>query len=475
MAEGNRDPAVAAPAENPNPSPSFDGEVEPRTVPEKKVVVVMGATGSGKSRLAIDLASHFAGVEVVNADSMQVYRSLDVLTNKVPFSERNGVPHHLLGTIDPSAEFTSKDFRDLAIPIIDDILSRDGLPVIVGGTNYYIQALVSPYLIDDVLDELQDCSMAAPVDLSDIDVAGGYEHLKKIDPVAANRIHPNDHRKINRYLSLYANSGSLPSNLFRGEAADNWGRPNNFRYNCCLVWLDAAIPVLDKYVDQRVDCMIGAGLLNEVGDIYNLNAVYTRGLRQAIGVREFDELFRKFLSNKEDKMDSGFLYSDILKCSDDKVKILLDEAIDKLKTNTRKLVRRQRRRLNRLREDFGWDLHCIDATEAFFCETGDLWQRKVVEPCVALVKSFLLQSSSSSTSGKALGDVLSKGLVSRDLWAQYVCEACGNRILRGAHEWEQHKQGRGHRKRILRLKKKQNSCFSDQQQHIRNMDSSYCA
>ncbi|PNX85327.1 tRNA dimethylallyltransferase 2-like protein [Trifolium pratense] len=82
-----------------------------------KVVVITGPTGSGKSKLAVDLASHFP-IEVINADSMQVYSGLDILTNKLPFSEQNGVPHHLLGTVNPNFEFTAKAFRDSAIPFI---------------------------------------------------------------------------------------------------------------------------------------------------------------------------------------------------------------------------------------------------------------------------------------------------------------------------------------------------------------------
>lgn len=192
-----------------NPNPSADSPLK-----KKKVIVIMGATGSGKSRLAIDLASHFTGVEVINADSMQVYDGLDVLTNKVPLSERKGVPHHLLGTVDASMEFTSKDFRDQAVPIIDDISSRGCLPVVVGGTNYYIQALVSPFLFDD----MEEGTSIGP--RGNVDLAASHACLKDIDPVAANRIHPNDHRKINRYLELHASSGVLPSTIFQGKSAE---------------------------------------------------------------------------------------------------------------------------------------------------------------------------------------------------------------------------------------------------------------
>ncbi|URD79975.1 IPP transferase [Musa troglodytarum] len=337
------------------------GGGEETVAKKKKVVVVMGATGAGKSRLAIDLVSHFSGVEVVNADSMQVYRGLDVVTNKVPLSDRNGVPHHLLGSIDPSVEFTSRDFRDLSIPIIDDILSRDGLPVVVGGTNYYIQALVSPFLVDDVVEHLAACSLDGPQELGGADEVASFERLKEIDPVAANRIHPNDHRKIKGYLNLYESSGVLPSNLFQGVNAEKWGRADSFRYNCCFVWVDVSLPVLDRYVEQRVDCMIDAGLLDELHDIYSPNTDYTRGLCQAIGVREFEMFFKSYFSIKESNEVPWPDLSEILDMNGGELRTLLIEAIDKLKANTRKLVRRQ---------------------------------------------------------------------------------ACGNQVLRGAHEWEQHKQGR---------------------------------
>ncbi|CAH1441714.1 unnamed protein product [Lactuca virosa] len=131
---------------DPNGIPNPKEEENPKFSNSKpKVVVIMGATGSGKSRLAIDLASQFP-IEIINADSMQVYEGLDVLTNKVPIHDQKGVPHHLLGTISPMVEFTAKDFRDSAISLINAITSRNHLPVIVGGTNYYIQALVSRFL-----------------------------------------------------------------------------------------------------------------------------------------------------------------------------------------------------------------------------------------------------------------------------------------------------------------------------------------
>ncbi|KAM3386097.1 hypothetical protein ACQJBY_009635 [Aegilops geniculata] len=400
-------PHLAAPA-SPPPAPylmSDAREAASSSPPSergrrKAVVVVMGATGAGKSRLAVDLAGHFAGVEVVSADSMQVYRGLDVLTNKVSLDEQNGVPHHLLSIVDPSVEFTCRHFRDHALPIIEDILDRGGLPVVVGGTNFYIQALVSPFLFEDMSEDMQGCTLSDQLDdigLATDGVGSGYEHLKEIDPIAAQRIHPNNHRKVH-YQAIFSK--------------------------------------------EKLQKTSGAGLLAP-------GAVYTQGLRQAIGVREFDEFFRLYFTKKEpDEIKAG-----MLNLHDDKLKSLLDEAVSQLKANTRRLVRRQRRRLHRLNKDFGWNLHHTDATEAFQCTTGDSWHVKVIKPCADTVRKFL-SNDTTLASKDCSNDGGGTRLASRELWTQYVCEACDNRVLRGAHEWEQHKQGRGHRKRTQRLKRK---------------------
>lgn len=205
-----------------------NGGSKQKALKKPNLVIIMGPTGSGKSKLAIDLASHFP-LEIINADSMQVYQGLDVLTNKVSLQDQEGVPHHLLGTVSPNVEFTAKEFRDSAVPLISEILSRDHIPFIVGGTNYYIQALVSSFLLDDSAENMDesysgslsgDEQTALESDLARDNCSYSYDLLKELDPVAANRIHPNNHRKINQYLSLYARTGVLPSKLYQGKAAE---------------------------------------------------------------------------------------------------------------------------------------------------------------------------------------------------------------------------------------------------------------
>lgn len=144
-------------------------------------------------------------------------------------------------------------------------------------------------------------------------------------------------------------------------AGQNWGCVENFRYRCCFICVDASLPVLDQYVEERVDVMVDCGLLNEVCDMYNMNADYTRGLRQAIGVREFQNFLRVYLSEVGhagvNGSDSGFMYlepadkvnqeleenmKEILRsATENQLKVLLEGAIDNVKANTRRLVRRQ--------------------------------------------------------------------------------------------------------------------------------------
>ncbi|KAL6511022.1 hypothetical protein OROGR_022146 [Orobanche gracilis] len=250
----------------------------------------MGATGSGKSKLAIDLASHFP-IEIINADSMQVYKGILGSVGRVMhFLRFTGLLHHLLGTISPAVEFTAKDFRDYAIPLIDEICSRNCLPVIVDGTNYYIKALVTRFLLDDNAEDLQaNCLSDVPGDEEEPDFQleppsencdYTYNRLKDLDPVAANRIHPNDQRKdqaISKFIFTftYTSKQAFP----RGYHADT----------IAVLSVDASLPALDQYVDQRVDLMVSAGLLEELRDVYEFDADYTRGLRQAIGGQEFED------------------------------------------------------------------------------------------------------------------------------------------------------------------------------------------
>lgn len=194
-------------------------------------VVVIGPTGSGKSKLGIELAQRFDG-EVVNADAIQMYKGLDVATAKVTDEETMGVPHHLLSFLEPQQQATVREFRDLASSAIADIRARGKLPIVVGGTMYYVQSLLRPSLLEasDVVGRLKasatptTAALSKPIQLdapaSEVchhphfnptcmhttyyarcRLVGAYEaqlyeRLKLVDPDMANRLHPNDARKV---------------------------------------------------------------------------------------------------------------------------------------------------------------------------------------------------------------------------------------------------------------------------------------
>ncbi|KAL1825618.1 hypothetical protein ACET3Z_012396 [Daucus carota] len=226
--------------------------------------------------------------------------------------------------------------------------------------------------------------------------------------------------------------------------------------------------------------MVAAGLLNEVYDIYSLNMDYTRGLRQAIGVREFEEFLRVYLfedqndnaseimqkmsrkkSNNIWKEDIGAILNSQM---DNPLKTLLADSIENVKANTRRLVRRQKRRLNRLQALFGWDIHFVDATDSLLCFSDASWFKNVVDPSALIISSYLNKDKSLLPDSAASNGIKGSKMIQRDLWTQHICKPCGNRVLRGEYEWEQHVQGRGHRKRIYSLRKSGILCSEEKKE-----------
>ncbi|XP_039119527.1 adenylate isopentenyltransferase 3, chloroplastic-like [Dioscorea cayenensis subsp. rotundata] len=266
---------------------------------KNKVIFIMGATGTGKTKLAVDLALHFNG-EIINSDKMQVYDGLDIITNKATLTERAGVPHHLLGGVPQTADFSAEDFRRDAILAVDSIISRGKLPIIAGGSNSFIQALVD-----------------------------GHD------------------------------------GLFRAK------------FELCFIWIDVELLVLFQFTGHRVDKMVELGLVEEARGVFNIkDDDYTRGVRRAIGVSEFDKYFRE-----ENRV------------TDDQKAGILAEAIEQVKVNACKLVTSQLMKIERLRVESGWDVKRLDATGVFLKrgspEFEGAWMEMVVKPALDIVSRFL--------------------------------------------------------------------------------------
>ncbi len=221
----------------------------------RPVVVVVGPTASGKSDLAIELALRFDG-EVVNCDSVQVYKGLDVGTAKVPPDERRGVPHHLLDIVDPRERCTAGDYARLARPVLREISQRGKLPVIAGGTGFYLRALTQGLFEGPGRDE----ALRRRLEASGKKHRPGYLHrmLSRLDPQACARIHANDRPKLVRALEVcLLGQEPISKGFERGRDA-----LEGFRF--LKLGLDPPREALNEKINLRARVLFESGLVEEV-------------------------------------------------------------------------------------------------------------------------------------------------------------------------------------------------------------------
>ncbi|KAM3934172.1 tRNA dimethylallyltransferase isoform 2-T2 [Leptodactylus fuscus] len=167
------------------------------------LVVILGATGTGKSKLAVQLGRRLGG-ELISADSMQVYQGLDIITNKVTAEEQQLCKHHMISCVDPLVtDFTVVDFRNKAVALIEDIFSRDKIPIVVGGTNYYIESLLWKVLVNSgspaggkTAAHGDQAITDRKTELEKLDYSELHARLKNVDPEMAAKLHPHDKRKV---------------------------------------------------------------------------------------------------------------------------------------------------------------------------------------------------------------------------------------------------------------------------------------
>ena len=218
---------------------------------DRPVVVVAGPTAGGKSALAVQLAQGLPdGGECINADSMQVYRGMDIGTAKPSMAERCGIPHHLIDVAQPNEPFTLDTWHAMANEAVQDIRSRGKWPVLVGGTNLYVQAFL--YGMLDAPGP--DASMRANLDT--LEATQLRAQLEIADAEAAKQIHPNDRRRMIRALEVAA-SGTTISSL-----QTQWTRPP--RNDALLIALQWPTDIINSRINARVRTMVDAGLIDEI-------------------------------------------------------------------------------------------------------------------------------------------------------------------------------------------------------------------
>ena len=217
-----------------------------------RLIVLGGPTGTGKSDLALALAGRWNG-EIVNADSMQLYRGMDIGTAKVPVGERRGIPHHLLDVLSVTERASVAAYQQQARSAIEDVLRRGRTPILVGGSGLYISAVIDAIEFPGTDPAVR---AALEAELAQTGPAPLFDRLRAADPMAAAAIEPANGRRIVRALEVMAVTGrpftaTLP-------------RPGPPRYDAVLICLDRDTAELDARLDQRVRAMVQAGLLDEV-------------------------------------------------------------------------------------------------------------------------------------------------------------------------------------------------------------------
>ena len=244
---------------------------------KKKAIVVVGATASGKTALGVHIAKKFNG-EVISADSMQIYKGMDIATAKPTTEEMDGVKHHLIDFVDVKSQYSVSNYCDDAKVVFDEVFEKNKLPVIVGGTGLYIDSFLSntKFLEEASSDTVrQELLLEAEKD----GIESLYEQLKVIDPDAAENIHPNNTVRVIRALEIFKTTGKTlteQNRLSHAVESDieplyigiNYGDRDN----------------LYKRINLRVDLMLEAGLLEEAKEFFKLNPSKTAF--NAIGYKE---------------------------------------------------------------------------------------------------------------------------------------------------------------------------------------------
>lgn len=268
-------------------------------------VAVVGPTASGKSSLAVKIAKHFTG-EVVSADSMQIYKRMDIATAKVTAEEMQGVPHHLIDFVEPWESFSVAEYKALALSCIGDIVKRGKLPVLAGGTGFYVDTVINNTSFLDY--EKTDIRKKLLLRAENEGTEALWNELSKVDKESAEKIHKNDLKRIVRALELYSATGKTMTEQRRLSHLEESG------YSFCLIGLTAENrQFLYDRIDRRVDLMLKNGLLEEAKSFFELE--HSQTAKQAIGYKELRPYFDGVLT--------------------------LEEATENLKRETRRYAKRQ--------------------------------------------------------------------------------------------------------------------------------------
>lgn len=271
------------------------------------LVVICGPTATGKSDVGVQIAEKLNG-EIISADSMLVYRGMDIGTAKPTPSEMRGINHHLIDIVEPDQEYNAALYQEQARAIIADIMNREKLPILVGGTGLYIRAVIDDYDFSGA----RGSEVYRKKLLKDAEEHGAaklHERLREIDPGAAAKLHPHDIRRIIRALEVYKYTGTPISSFHKID------RSRKSIYNLLMFGLSLEREKLYKIIEQRVEFMIQTGLVEEVQRLLNRGVLPELSSMRGLGYKEIIE----YLQGKRS----------------------LAQSVEILKRNTRRFAKRQ--------------------------------------------------------------------------------------------------------------------------------------
>jgi tRNA dimethylallyltransferase len=298
--------------------------------------VIVAPSAGGKTALGVELARRLGG-QIVTADAYQIYHGLDIGTAKPTIEEQRGIVHHLIDIVDLKDRFTVHDWLNRAGPLVEDLRSKQITPIVVGGTNLYIKSFL------DGLFQAPEPSDTIKAQIEEMSQPDRRAMLARVDPVAADRIDGADLRRTRRALEVYLQTGTPISDL-----QHQWEHEKTARPDAVLVGLDWPNELINQRINQRVKIMVDIGLIEEARAIFDDNGFGDQS-REAIG-------YKQLIAHFEGR------------CT-------IDEAIERIKIDTRRFAKNQRTWLKRLRVRDGsiW----IDAADRDISEIADEVMRRL--------------------------------------------------------------------------------------------------
>lgn len=390
---------------------------------------------------------------------MQVYKGLDIITNKHPMEEREGIAHHVMDHVEWSEEYFIHRFAEEANEAIASIHSRGKTPIIIGGTHYYLQKLLfnNKTIEDDHRQPLTPQQLA----VLDGPVEKIFEQLSKHDPVIAQKFHPQDKRKLRRALEIWYTLNEKPSDLYKEQKLDEL-EDSSLIYNTLLFWVYSEREVLQERLDKRVDNMVKIGAIDEINDMYKYytsatpTPSLTSGIWQVIG-------FKEFLPWLEGKS---------LQLSEEDLNKLFAQGVERMKIRTRQYAKYQIKWIKKLLSvelekesrfgfKYGGKLYLLNATDL------EQWDSEVEQRGMTITRQFM--ESASGVQEKQKPDSVTEDIFPDEIklaqfnsnkrlesvknWQHYRCEHCydkqGSKLVAvGEEAWEVHVNSRRHKKNV---------------------------